>query len=324
MTTVLVTGVGAIIGYGVLRSLRAASAGYRLVGADIFSDAVGQVWADSFEPAPLTRSDDYLPWLADVVARHGVDLLIPGIEQDLHRLSDARDLLPGLGIRCVLNDKALVDLSKDKWHTFRVLEAANDRLRIPTLASGSYEELADTFGVPFLLKPRQGYASKGLVWVTSKEVFAQHSAALGERLVAQPIVGTDDAEYTVGVFGDGNGGVAATITLRRKLAPDGSTAKAWVEQDSTLNSEVARLAARLRPLGPTNLQFRAHDGGWRLLEINPRISSSTSLRTAFGYNESQMCVEYFVRGQMPIQPVISKGFASRYIEDYVIHDRSDF
>lgn len=324
MTTILVTGVGAIIGYGVLRSLRASGQEYRLIGTDIYPDAVGQVWADEFEQAPLTNSDGYLNWLADVVRRHQVDLVMPGIEQDLHRLSDAREWLAAQGIRCVLNDRALVDISKDKWHTFQALQSDNDPLRIPTFASGTYEELAEKLGVPFLLKPRRSYASKGLVRVTSSEVFATHADSLGERLVAQPLVGNDDGEYTVGMFGDGKGGVAASIILRRRLATDGSTAKAWVVEDHTLDAEVARLAERFRPVGPTNLQFRTDADGWRLLEINPRISSSTSLRTAFGYNESRMCVDFYVEGRLPMQPIIRHGFAARYIEDYVIHDRSDF
>ncbi|WP_420993385.1 ATP-grasp domain-containing protein [Cupriavidus sp. 30B13] len=324
MSTVLVTGVGAIIGYGVLRSLRASGAEHRLIGADIYPDAVGQAWCDGFEQAPLTSSSGYLDWLAGIVERHGVDLVVPGIEQDLHRLSDARESLQARHIRCVLNDKALVDLSKDKWHTFQALEEANDRVRIPSLASGSYDELADRLGVPFLLKPRRSYASKGIVRVTSAEVFAPHATDLGDKLIAQPIVGSDEGEYTVGIFGDGAGGIAASITLRRKLAPDGSTAKAWVARDATLDADVARLASRFHPLGPTNLQFRVHEGGWRLLEINPRISSSTSLRAAFGYNESQMCVDYFIKRKLPDQPMISQGFAARYIEDYVIHDRPHF
>lgn len=31
---------------------------------------------------------------------------------------------------------------------------------------------------------------------------------------------------------------------------------------------------------------------WKMKEINPRISSSTSIRAAFGYNEAEMCVSY--------------------------------
>ena len=63
MKTVLVTGVGAIIGYGILRSLRKTKNKVRLIGADIYPDAVGQAWADDFVLAPPTSSDNYLDWL---------------------------------------------------------------------------------------------------------------------------------------------------------------------------------------------------------------------------------------------------------------------
>ena len=47
MHTVLVTGVGAIIGYGAVRSLRKSRTDVRIVGMDIYPDAVGQVWCDA-------------------------------------------------------------------------------------------------------------------------------------------------------------------------------------------------------------------------------------------------------------------------------------
>ena len=105
----MVTGVGAIIGYGVLRSLRAARPDIHLLGTDIYPDAVGQAWSDVFERAPLTSSPEYLDWLQDIVARHDIHLIIPGIEQDLHRLSDARDVLEKNGCKIVLNTARLFD-----------------------------------------------------------------------------------------------------------------------------------------------------------------------------------------------------------------------
>ena len=72
MTTVLVTGVGAIIGYGVLRALRTLPERPRLVGADIYPDAAGQAWCDAFEQAPLTSDPGYFDWLQRVVAAHGI------------------------------------------------------------------------------------------------------------------------------------------------------------------------------------------------------------------------------------------------------------
>ncbi|MNP55379.1 carbamoyl phosphate synthase-like protein [compost metagenome] len=75
-----------------------------------------------------------------------------------------------------------------------------------------------------------------------------------------------------------------------------------------------------KPEGPTNFQFRYEAGHYYLLEINPRISSSTSLRTAFGFNESEMCIEYYLQGKEPSFATIKKGSSVRYIEDWIHYD----
>ena len=77
------------------------------------------------------------------------------------------------------------------------------------------------------------------------------------------------------------------------------------------------LCELFRPIGPTNFQFRRHEGVLKLLEINPRVSSATSIRTAFGYNESAMAVEFYLDGKRPVQPAIRAGRAVRYLEDLI-------
>ena len=58
----------------------------------------------------------------------------------------------------------------------------------------------------------------------------------------------------------------------------------------------------------------------KLLEINPRVSSATSIRAAFGYNELKLSLEYFLYGKNPQQPVLRKGRAVRYAEDYICYE----
>lgn len=324
MTTVLVTGVGAIIGYGILRSLRASGRSVRLVGCDIYADAVGQQWCDQFVQAPLTSSPGYASWLEQVLAEQQVDLVFPGIEQDVHYFSDHRELFQRLGVNVVLNEARLVALTRDKWLMHEELAGIASPVRIPSLLSGSFAELAASLGLPFLLKPRRSYASKGIVRVNREADFAPHAQALGSVLMAQPIVGRDDEEYTVAAFGDGAGGAPAMIVLQRRLAADGSTAKAWVRQDPALEQVVAELCAHFTPLGPTNLQLRRDGDGWKLLEINPRISSTTSMRSAFGYNEAAMCIDFYLERKAISQPPLRQGFAARYIEDVIVYDRDHF
>lgn len=325
MTTAMVTGVGAIMGYGLLKSLRAADPTIRLLGTDIYDDAVGQAWCDHFEQAPLTADPRYQDWLLRMIEQYRVDLLIPGIEQDVHWLDEHRDVLAASGCRIVLNDARLISLSRDKYAMDQALLAHEDDARIPSHLTGDFASLSQQLGLPFLLKPRRSYASKGLVWVREARDFTPWAPLLGEVLMAQPIIGSASQEYTVAVFGDGQGGICAAITFQRSLASDGSTAKAKVRHDASLDAVVTRLCQHFKPVGPTNLQFRrADDGTWKLLEINPRISSTSSIRTAFGYNEAAMCLAWYLKGERPRQPALRAGFAVRYIEDYVVHDRDHF
>ena len=91
---ILVTGVGAIIGYGILGSLRQSNLPLRLYGTDIFPDAYGRALADEFIPGVRAYSDGYLAFIERVVSEHAIDLVIPGIEQDLYSLWEKRDRLP--------------------------------------------------------------------------------------------------------------------------------------------------------------------------------------------------------------------------------------
>jgi carbamoyl-phosphate synthase large subunit len=65
--------------------------------------------------------------------------------------------------------------------------------------------------------------------------------------------------------------------------------------------------------------MRKETGGLKLLEINPRISSSTSIRTAFGYNEAGMAVDYYLDNKKPKQPKIKRGWAVRYTDDFIFY-----
>ncbi len=319
---VLVTGASGVIGYGILKSLRAAGCNYFLIGTSIHRDSVAPAFCDVFEPAPPTTDPVYFDWLETVCRRHRVDLIIPGIEIDVFAFNEQRDRLAGAGLKVLLNTSGLINLCRDKWEFFQVIQESP--LAIPTRISGSFEELADHFGRPFILKPRRGSASKGLEYIHSAQDFNLYSAEFGANLMAQPVTGSPDQEYTVAGFFDEANHLTATITLRRTLSAEGFTEKAHPAELPGLSEALSFLAAKLHPVGPTNFQFRRENGQLKLLEVNPRISSATSVRTAFGYNEAEMSVRFALAGEVPLQPEIRPGLAIRYAEEKIFYDRFDF
>jgi carbamoyl-phosphate synthase large subunit len=321
--TVLVTGVGAIIGYGIIRSLRALPYPVKIVGMDIYSDAVGQNWCDYFEQAVPASSPEYPDFIRKIIRKHCINLVIPGIEQDVMRLAEAAGELRGTGAAFVLNDFDLIMTANDKWLMHNKL-VENGFSSINTFLDGDFGKLAEQLGVPFLIKPRCSYASKGIHQLADEYDFLYWKRKAGANFMVQEIVGDIESEYTAGVFGFGDGSYTPKIIFQRKLSGEGATVKARVQVIPELETLIDRFVKLFRPIGPTNFQFRQHKGEYLLLEINPRISSSTSLRSAFGYNEAKMCIEYYLEGKRPVAGEIRNGFAVRYIDEVVVYDRDHF
>ena len=322
MRTILVSGASGIVGYGILRSLKRTGKDLNLIGTSIYDDSVAEGFCDCFEQAPPTDHATYLEWLLNTIKKHQVDLIVPGIEIDMYHWIEHVPEIERKGAIALLNKPDLIQLCKDKWTFYENLSEARMPYAIESTLCMDFESLVSRFGLPFLLKPRRGFASKGIVKVDNIDTFSIHQQDIGEILMAQPIVGNDDEEFTTSAFCDGRGGFFASMTLRRKLSKDGFTDKAEVVATDEFHQVISELCQLFKPIGPTNFQFRQCSDGIKLLEINPRISSSTSIRAAFGYNESAMAVDYFLEHKMPVQPEIKRGRAVRYTDDFIFYENS--
>ncbi len=309
---ILVTGVGAIIGQGILKSLQ--NTNYKIYGVDIYSHARGQGMCDEFVQGVLANSPDYLRFIQDLVQKKSIDLIIPGIEQDLYRLDQLKDQIP---CKIVLNNELLISLSKDKWKTYQFFKQYPQVHIIDTYEFNDYKFLCEKLGVPFLMKPKSSYASKGLKIINN---FRDFDYFANSEMIFQRIVGSMNDEYTIEVFGDGKGNALDIIALKRTLAQDGSTAVASLFQDEFLLNYCKMLCSIVKPIGPTNFQFRREEEKYFLLEINPRISSSCSIRTLMGYNSPVMCVDYFLNSRSLEACVKKQITVVRYIEDWIFEN----
>ena len=318
-TKVLVTGVGAIIGYGIINSLRKSKYDCYIVGMDIYHDASGQVWCDAFEQAILADDPRYISFLKAVIDRYEIELVFFGTEQEIHKCSLCRAELGEYYKKLVINRPEILELSEDKWTT-SIFMKEHGLKTIPGSITADYETAVLEFGLPLLLKPRRSYASKGICSVSAKEAFDSWKAEQGDQFMVQEYIGDNEHEYTAATFGFGDGSCIQPIVMRRKLSKAGATDKAIVEMNPVIEEEISKIVKVLKPEGPTNFQFRLHKNDYLLLEINPRISSSTSIRTAFGYNEAEMCIEYYLEGKHPENRKIRTGRAYRYITEAILYD----
>jgi carbamoyl-phosphate synthase large subunit len=320
MKNILVTAANGLIGFSILRSLRESEEKYHLIGTTIYKDTIAEAYCDVFVKAPVTSHPDYLHWLLKTVEEHKIDLLIPGYPEDVALWAKNANKIRESGGKVVLNNTQLIQLCDDKWFFYESLKKQNKPYAIPSSLSDNFEKLIYEFGSPLLLKPRFGTASNGIVVVKDKNTFEIYKSRIGNELMVQQFVGSEEEEYTTSAFCDGKGGFFNIMSLKRKLSKQGFTQEGEVYENNKINDVVADLCKLFKPEGPTNFQFRIHDGAIKLLEINARISSATSIRSAFGYNESVMAAAYYLENKDPSQPIIRKGRAIRYIEDHIFYE----
>lgn len=319
---VVVTGVGAIIGQGIVRSLRTSGYPLRIIGVDKNERSPGSYMVDVFirKPQVLEDSDEYMDFWVELIRENNIQLVVPGLEVDMYFFHQHRDWADSFEVVHVLNSASLIEITSDKWWFSERLKSF-DYPVIPSVQTDHWEEALYTLGTPpLLMKPLHGNGSRGIVRLENKADFEYWKKKANDTWMLQRIVGSDHEEYTVGVFGLGDGKFIGPIIFRRKLSSAGNTLEAnVVASHYIIESATERLCKHFEPVGPTNLQFRIEDGTPYLLEINPRFSSSNSLRTAFGFNEAKMAIEFYLHKQTPEVPVIKLGTGWRYSEDYVIY-----
>jgi len=78
----------------------------------------------------------------------------------------------------------------------------------------------------------------------------------------------------------------------------------------------AMVASTLRAYGAINIQLRLKDCMPVIFEINPRFSSSTSMRLLFGINESESLIRSEVLCQEVIPDSAATGLVLRQYIDY--------
>jgi carbamoyl-phosphate synthase large subunit len=323
--TVLVTGVGAIIGQGIIKSLRRSLYPLRIIGIDRSDQSQGPLLCDVFYKKPACDESEptYLDFWEEILRKECVDIILPGLEIDVFFLNRHRNLVKKSGTRIVLNHQNLIDLSADKWLLGQEL-IKKGLPCIPTLLRvNSWQDAISQLGLPpLLLKPRHGNGSRGIVRLYDETDFRYWywNNNLKDDWMIQRIIGDDSEEYTVGLFGLGDGQSLPPIIFRRRLSSSGNTQAALVVDEPVIATAVQQLTKSFQPIGPTNFQFRKEGDVAYLLEINPRFSSSNSLRTAFGYNESELSLDFFLLDKIPKCPQILYGRAWRYSEDFITYD----
>lgn len=320
---ILVTGAGGPQAHAIMKAGRMSPKVERIIATDISSLAVGLFRADAGYIVPSARDPAFIPVISDLCRKENIQLICSGTEKDLHVLCDNKARIEKDTNAVVLvSTSHVLNTTLDKWETYSWLRSNSFHAPQSALPEAqSLKQLSETAGFPLIVKPRIDAGGSRYLYEVSDDEELRFAIKKTPSPIIQERVGNADSEFTAGVFVERNGICKNAIIMQRWLA-GGLTYKGIVDDNPRLTSYIRRVAEKLSPCGPCNIQFRLYNGKPYIFEINPRFSSTTAARWKFGFNEVDMAVRNFVFHEEIPEAKITKGHLFRFWDEIYVDTKS--
>jgi carbamoyl-phosphate synthase large subunit len=284
MTTLLLTGGG---GAGTEAIYRLLGRRYQLHFADADPDArPDAVPSEIWHRIPFASDPDFVSALTGLCHTLDVDLLVPGVDEELLPISQAS---AAVAREVLLPPVQFVVTHLDKLTSNAVLRARG----VPVPETGT---LAERRGVSFpcVVKPRRGRGSRDMAIVASEQELRAHVVLCrrppDDFLVQERLQGQ---EYTVTMVADRSRVLRAVVPVKIGIKR-GITLRAETDRDEAVMAACAAIHKAQPVAGCFNIQLvKTVEGAVKPFEINPRISTTTCLALAAGVD----FVDLYLGGQ---------------------------
>ena len=241
---------------------------------------------DRWHVIPLASDPEFVPRLAALCAALDVDLLIPGVDEELLSLAQA-----SMPCAVLLPPAPFVATHLDKLDSMRDLERY---VAVPRTERADRQRWV---GYPCVVKPRHGRGSRGVAVVRSdweRDAHFRPSCLPDSAFVVQEKL--EGQEYTVTVAADRAGRLRAVVPVRVELKR-GITIRARTHHDP----DVVRMCERIHAANPVpgvyNVQCIKTASGVFPFEVNPRVSTTLCLAIAAG---ADVIGAYLATGYEPL------------------------
>ena len=232
--------------------------------------------ADVWHPVPRADAPDFVDAMRALCAELQIDVLVPGVDEELARLSGAREQLP---CDVLLPTTRFIELHLDKLSSAQHLR----RYGFAAPLTDGLDDRRSAIGFPCIVKPRQGRGSRNVAQVRSEAELQAH-LTLSRRPASDFIVQeyAEGQEYTVTMVATRTAELRAVVPVRVDIKR-GITLRGETEHDAAVIAACVGIHAADPVPGCFNIQLiKTADNDIRVFEINPRISTTTCLALAAG------------------------------------------
>lgn len=303
---ILVTGCGGDIGQSIGKILGSEALFARVLGCDMSDEHAGKFIFDQCFKVPACRAAHYFDTLSEIITREQVDLILPIAEPELRFYTEQHITGTVAGKPMVAANLLALQTGFDKLATVQFLEQQGLPFpRTEVLSAANAQQL------PLLIKSRNGSGSKAMFMLKDAQDFQYYQSKYPDYIAQEP-VGTDNEEYTCGLFRSA-GGEVRTLNYRRKLL-GGFSGFGSVVENAAIDKVLHRIAEGLQLRGSINVQLRLTDRGPVVFEINPRFSSTVMFRHLMGFKDVLWSVQDVLG--LPLSPYTPPANGTRFYKGF--------
>lgn len=288
---VLVTAVGSPLGQSIIKALRLSSLPIKIFVSDISPMAGGFFMGTGTAPIilPSVRDKNFDRVFKQMILKHRITCIFPVLEIEHDYFHREKSWFDEHHVQIVTDEKEILDRCYDKFTCMTYLSERD--IAVPDTLIGKNGKNLQTFmkthPFPLFLKPRFGASNTDTFVVhTQKELNALLETRPKRYFILQTYL-PDLPEYTVGVYRSRDGTFERTCVIQRELK-FGLSYKGTVIRNQIISDYALSVARALELTFSSNIQLRLKHGVPYAFEVNPRLSSTTSVRAHFGFNEPEM------------------------------------
>jgi carbamoyl-phosphate synthase large subunit len=305
MKTIIVTGIGGVVGQGIVRNARGMNRDLRIVGVNVSRVSAGNHLCDEVVEVPYAYDENYINAMLKVVSETGAELIIPSTDYESYYLAKHQ---VQFAIPIAASPSEVTFFCLDKYRNWEAFSKHNIPFApsvLPSQFKGEFEQ--------YIVKPREGRGSRG-IHMQPANVSSFDDTNLVQQLLEGP-------EITSTIYVLRNGSILGSITMRRELE-SGNTARAEVtnEYDAEIETLAAQMMQAFPFRGSFNIQSKVTSQGIVPFEINCRISGTNSIRSQFGFNDVAFTIQELLFNETPSKPTVKLGSAMRVMVDVVYPD----
>lgn len=319
---VLVLAAGAPLGQSIIKALQISRLSPCIHAADI-SDLAAGFYIPGVRSVilPLVKDPSYLEQLTAYIREHGIRAIFPVIAPEHKFFAQHAEYFRSAGVEILSCSPGVYQLCNDKYES--MIHLSSMGVDAPDTAlcrdDNEVEQFLTRNTFPVFVKPRSGASSADIFKIKNRDqLFGILRAFPRDYFVVQAFL-DDPRDFTAGVYVSRDQSFQSTLLIERELK-FGLSYRGTIFEDEGISDYCLKVAQAISSCYSVNVQFKIVGGRPYAYEINPRLSSTTSVRAHFGFNEPDMMLHELQGGLGNYTLKKRCGRFTRYWQEHYLED----